>query len=227
MKKILSLFVIVMGMASIASAQDIITTIDSQEIKAKILEISSTQVKYVDFNYQDGPVYVFNADEVASITLANGDIKTFAKNETPEPVRVSNTKIPASTSVTLSNSYILRAGNRYYYNGEEMRGEVYANFLKNNCADAYRLYQHGKGVSTAGWILLGVGVGLDLGLAWWVPYSGYVALACEIACIPTLIVGYTQMHRSAEIYNTSCIVNSQAYWSINASQNGIGIALNF
>lgn len=75
MKKILSLFVIVMGMASIASAQDIITTIDSQEIKAKILEISSTQVKYVDFNYQDGPVYVFNVDEVASITLANGDIK--------------------------------------------------------------------------------------------------------------------------------------------------------
>lgn len=227
MKKILSLFVIVMGMASIASAQDIITTIDSQEIKAKILEISSTQVKYVDFNYQDGPVYVFNADEVASITLANGDVKTFAANENPEPVRVANTEIPATILSTTQNSYILRTGNRYHYNGEEMRGAVYANFLKNNCADAYKLYKHGNAVSTAGWILLGVGVGLDLGLAWWVPYSGYVALACELACIPTLIVGYTQMHRSAEIYNSACIVNSQAYWSINASQNGIGVALNF
>lgn len=220
MKKILSLFVIIVGMASIASAQDIITTIDSQEIKAKILEISSTQVKYVDFNYQDGPVYVFNADEIASITLANGDVKTFAKNESPEPLSVSNSTIT-------QNPYVLRTGNRYYYNGEEMRGEVYANFLKNNCSDAYKLYQHGKSVSTVGWILLGVGVGLDIGFAWWLPYSGYIGLACEIACIPTLIVGYTQMHRSAEIYNTACIVNSQAYWSINASQNGIGIALNF
>ena len=220
MKKILSLFVIIVGMATIASAQDIITTIDSQEIKAKILEISSTQVKYVDFNYQDGPVYVFNADEIASITLANGEVKTFAQKENPESLSVSNSTIT-------QNPYVLRTGNRYYYNGEEMRGEVYANFLKNNCADAYRLYQHGKSVSTAGWILLGVGVGLDIGFAWWLPYSGYIGLACEIACIPTLIVGYTQMHRSAEIYNTACIVNSQAYWSINASQNGIGIALNF
>lgn len=220
MKKILSLFVIIVGMATIASAQDVITTIDSQEIKAKILEISSTQVKYVDFNYQDGPVYVFNADEIASITLANGEVKTFAKKENPESLSVSNSTIT-------QNPYVLRTGNRYYYNGEEMRGEVYANFLKNNCADAYRLYQHGKSVSTAGWILLGVGVGLDIGFAWWLPYSGYIGLACEIACIPTLIVGYTQMHRSAEIYNTACIVNSQAYWSINASQNGIGIALNF
>ena len=220
MKKILSLFVIIVGMATIASAQDIITTIDSQEIKAKILEISSTQVKYVDFNYQDGPVYVFNADEIASITLANGEVKTFAQKENPESLSVSNSTIT-------QNPYVLRTGNRYYYNGEEMRGEVYANFLKNNCADAYKLYQHGKSVSTAGWILLGVGVGLDIGFAWWLPYSGYIGLACEIACIPTLIVGYTQMHRSAEIYNTACIVNSQAYWSINASQNGIGIALNF
>jgi opacity protein-like surface antigen len=220
MKKILSLFVIVMGMATIASAQDIITTVDSQEIKAKILEISSTQVKYVDYNYQDGPVYVFNADEIASITLANGDVKTFAQKVNPESLSVSNNTIT-------QNPYVLRTGNRYYYNGEEMRGEVYANFLKNNCADAYKLYQHGKSVSTAGWILLGVGVGLDIGFAWWLPYSGYIGLACEIACIPTLIVGYTQMHRSAEIYNTACIVNSQAYWSINASQNGIGIALNF
>jgi hypothetical protein len=163
---------------------------------------------------------VFNADEIASITLANGDVKTFAQKVNPESLSVSNNTIT-------QNPYVLRTGNRYYYNGEEMRGDVYANFLKNNCADAYKLYQHGKSVSTAGWILLGVGVGLDIGFAWWLPYSGYIGLACEIACIPTLIVGYTQMHRSAEIYNTACIVNSQAYWSINASQNGIGIALNF
>ena len=103
----------------------------------------------------------------------------------------------------------------------------YANFLKNNCAEAYTKYQYGKSVSTAGWVLLGVGLGLDLGFAWWVPYTSYVALACEIACIPTLIVGYTQMHRSADIFNASCGHSSMMSWSITAGENGFGLALNF
>ena len=55
-----------------------------------------------------------------------------------------------------------------------MRGDVYANFLKNNCTEAYTKYQKGRTVSTVGWILLGVGVGLDLGFAWWAPYTGYI-----------------------------------------------------
>ena len=78
-----------------------------------------------------------------------------------------------------------------------------------------------------GWILLGVGVGLDLGFAWWAPYTGYIGLACEIACIPTLIVGYSQMHSSADIFNLACGRSSMVSWSVTASGNGIGLALNF
>lgn len=220
MKKIL-LFIIMCATTTVF-AQDTIITIDSQKIPAKILEISSTQVKFVEFDYQDGPVYVFEANEIDSIILANGSHKALPKEEVPVSVTTNN-----KINYNNQTSYVIRTGNRYYYNGTEMRGDVYANFLKNNCADAYNQYKHGKGISAIGWILLGAGVGLDIGFAWWAPYAGYIALACEIACIPTLIVGYTQMHRSAEVYNSSCIINSQAYWSINASQNGIGIALNF
>jgi hypothetical protein len=109
-----------------------------------------------------------------------------------------------------------------------MRGDSYASFLSQNCTFAYNQYKKGENVAIAGWILFGVGVGLDLGFSWWLEYSWIPALACEIACIPTLIVGYNKMHKSADVFNANCATkHPQAYWSFNASQNGFGIAYNF
>ena len=221
MKKFI-LSLIAICAATVLSAQDVIVTIDEQQINAKILEISSSEVKYLDFNNQDGPVYVLTIQEILSIQLANGDIKSYERKTTPI-IETSNTTFAQSNN----SSYLIRTGNRYHYNGIEMRGDVYANFLKNNCTEAFNKYQKGKTVSTVGWILLGVGVGLDLGFAWWTPYAGYIGLACEIACIPTLIAGYGQMHSSAEIFNASCGRSSMASWSVTASENGIGLAINF
>lgn len=208
--------------ATVLFAQDVIVTIDGQQISAKILEISSSEIKYLDFNNQDGPVYVLSIQEILSVQLANGDVKSYERKTAPIVVETTTT-----TKQSNNTSYLIRTGNRYHYNGIEMRGDVYANFLKNNCTEAYTKYQKGRTVSTVGWILLGVGVGLDLGFAWWAPYTGYIGLACEIACIPTLIVGYGQMHSSAEIFNVSCGRSSMASWSVTASGNGIGVALNF
>ena len=196
--------------------------IDFSVFIEKILEISSSEVKYLDFNNQDGPVYVLSIQEILSIQLANGDVKSYERKTAPVFVETTTTAKQSHNA-----SYLIRTGNRYHYNGIEMRGDVYANFLKNNCTEAYTKYQKGRTVSTVGWILLGVGVGLDLGFAWWAPYTGYIGLACEIACIPTLIVGYGQMHSSAEIFNVSCGRSSMASWSVTASGNGIGVALNF
>ena len=208
--------------ATVLFAQDVIVTIDGQQISAKILEISRSEIKYLDFNNQDGPVYVLSIQEILSVQLANGDVKSYERKTAPIVVETTTT-----TKQSNNTSYLIRTGNRYHYNGIEMRGDVYANFLKNNCTEAYTKYQKGRTVSTVGWILLGVGVGLDLGFAWWAPYTGYIGLACEIACIPTLIVGYGQMHSSAEIFNVSCGRSSMTSWSVTASGNGIGVALNF
>lgn len=221
MKKFIVLLVAICS-ALVLFAQDVIVTIDEQQISAKILEISSSAVKYLDFNNQDGPVYVLSTQEILSIQLANGDVKLYECSTAPVIVETTTT-----TKQVNNTSYLIRTGNRYHYNGMEMRGDVYANFLKNNCSEAYAKYQNGKSIATVGWILLGVGVGLDLGFSWWVPYTGYIGLACEIACIPTLIVGYSQMHSSVEIFNVSCGRSSMVSWSVTASQNGVGLALNF
>ena len=216
MKKIMLLFVAIIA-TTMLFAQDVIVTTDSKKIEAKILEVSRQQVKYVDFNNQGGPTFVLATDEISSIIFSNGQVKVYEHN-TPKSIVVQP---------EVKNEYILRQGNKYYYDGKMMKGDVYANFLKNNCTEAYNKYQQGYNVAIAGWVLFGVGVGLDVAFSWWLPYSGYVGLACELACIPTLIVGYTQMHRSADLFNSTCVGKSQAYWSVTASQNGVGLALNF
>ena len=221
MKKFILLFVAICS-ALILFAQDVIVTVDEQQISAKILEISSSEVKYLDFNNQDGPVYVLSVQEILSIQLANGDVKSYERKAAPVIVET----VTATQQVN-NVSYLIRTGNRYHYNGVEMRGDVYANFLKNNCAEAYGKYQNGRTIATVGWVLFGVGLGLDLGLVWISPYSGLIGLACEIACIPTLIVGYNRMHSSAEIFNVSCGRNSFVSLGVTASQNGFGLALNF
>lgn len=216
MRKILVMMALVMG-ALTMMAQDVIIKMNEEKIAAKIIEISSTEVKYLEVSMPDGPTFVLSTDEIASIIFSNGQVKVYKHNEKASVV-VQN---------DLIETMIFRTGNKYTHNGVTMKGDMYANFLKNNCAEAYKLYKHGHDVSTAGWVLLGVGVGLDVGFSWWLPYSGYVGLACELACIPTLIVGYTQMHRSADLFNSVCVGKKQAYWSVTASENGIGLALNF
>ena len=214
MKKIILLFVAMIATAMLF-AQDVIVTTDSQKIIAKILEVSSSEVKYVDFNIQEGPTYVLSTDEISSIIFASGQVKVFDHNSKQSVVIQPEVKT------------LYRTGNKYFYDGKQMKGDVYANFLKNNCTEAYNKYQQGYKVSMAGWVLLGVGVGLDVCSICGVPYVGFAALACEIACIPTLIVGYTQMHRSADLFNATCGSNAQLSWSVTTSQNGVGLALNF
>ena len=127
MKKFILLLVAICS-ALVLFAQDVIVTIDEQQISAKILEISSSAVKYLDFNNQDGPVYVLSTQEILSIQLANGDVKLYECSTAPVIVETTTT-----TKQVNSTSYLIRTGNRYHYNGMEMRGDVYANFLKNNC----------------------------------------------------------------------------------------------
>ena len=50
----------------------------------------------------------------------------------------------------------------------------------------------------------------------------------EIVCIPTWVNGARKKANSIETFNAMCRKEkTTTYWSINASQNGIGIALNF
>ena len=65
-------FAILLGTCSLASAQDIITKKDGTDIRAKVLEVAPDEIKYKDWNNQDGPVFIVKPSEILVIRFENG-----------------------------------------------------------------------------------------------------------------------------------------------------------
>lgn len=228
MKKRLFLLSLVLFGTCMVFAQDIIVKINADEIEAKVVNVNDKEITYYKWENQDGPTYAISISNVLFIRYANGQKDVFSttiENNREETKNANNA------------SFIFRSGQTYYYDGKTMKGSAYAKFLNANCPEAYQQYTKGLSVSTAGWGLLTAGCVFDL-FSIVVMYKinektgitlSYVAGALELACIPTLIVGYHKMHKSADIFNMQCAnkKTSTAYWSINADANGIGLALNF
>ena len=73
------IFLIVVVMSICAMAQDIIITNDAKKIDAKILEVSTTEIRYKELDNLDGPIFILRADEINSIIYANGKVVLYNK----------------------------------------------------------------------------------------------------------------------------------------------------
>ena len=84
----ISLGVIALIFSASIEAQDIIVTNDAKKIEAKILEVSKNEIKYKEFNYQDGPTFTLGFEDINSIIYANGKVALYnqdkAKDERPK-----------------------------------------------------------------------------------------------------------------------------------------------
>ena len=228
MKKILSTILLV-AFSVISFAQDIIVTNDARKIEAKILEVSGTEVKYKETGNPEGPTFIISTNDINSIIYANGIVSLFQQSSTEEKDQ---------NSIASKPSYLTRLGDNYTYNGYVMKGDAYANFLRNNCLKAYHIYHKGYVITYAGVLFLSVGVGLEIGTLLGGAIAGgyfnkpliYCGLGCAAVSIPLLIIGFDKMHSSVEVFNQECALNTnrtQSYWSLNANQYGFGFAYNF
>ena len=204
-------------------------------IRGRLMEKANTYVAYtLDAKYHTIPAS--NVEYVKD--LRNGEVTKYLGNALDGTSSNSqSTSSFGKQQVYSAPKYVDRKGNTYYYNGRAMNEDSYCSFLQDNCPEAYDMFHKGNNIAFAGWIFFSVGVGLDLGSMIGYLIAGstkantafsIIGLGCEIACIPTLIVGYSKKHKSVDVYNASCArKTAKSYWSVNASQNGIGIAYNF
>ena len=156
------------------------------------------------------------------------------------------TTTKAQNSLVINNqnnsTLLVPVGLDIYYGEQEMSKKECAEFLSTRHTPAYETFQKGLKCATAGWWTLGAGLAVDLaGSILWAYsgpkesdamfYSGASLIIAGgialIASIPTIYVGYNRIYRGVDMFNASQMSKPQAYWTIQGSQNGIGIALNF
>ncbi|GEM_PF-1156871 len=148
---------------------------------------------------------------------------------------------------------LTRSGNTYFLGNQAMDKKAYIRFLETNCPAAWQKANSGYKTATAGWCLLGIGAGLEIGgVIGVIATAGsmvngttddsmtavnstlglaalyYVGAFSIVASIPTIAVGYAKMHNSVDVYNVACTTAQvRPYWSIQTSKNGVGLAYNF
>ena len=80
-------------------SQDIIITKSGEQIKAKIIEVGKTEIKFKYFDNEDGPIISMNKDEVKTLQLQGKDKKhTNTINIKDDPMSISNDAIKDKTS---------------------------------------------------------------------------------------------------------------------------------
>ena len=81
-----SIILLVFAVLFTAQAQDVITLKNGEEIKAKVTEISTSEIKYKRFENQDGPTIVIAKSDVFIISYEGGRrevINVISNNEQP------------------------------------------------------------------------------------------------------------------------------------------------
>lgn len=84
MKKFFSIYMVVTLMSICAYAQDVIVTKDAKKIDAKILEVTKGEIKYKEFDYQDGPTFTLGIEDINSIIYANGKVALYNQDKAKE-----------------------------------------------------------------------------------------------------------------------------------------------
>ena len=74
-----TLLVVFIGLFGLfmVKAQDVIVLKSTEEIQAKVLEIAPNTVKYVEWDFQDGPVRIVNRSDIFVIKYQNGRKEVF------------------------------------------------------------------------------------------------------------------------------------------------------
>ena len=247
MKHIFSVLFLFVATMLCAQTQnhDLIITNSSERIDAVIIEVTSTEIKYKQADFQTGPTFVLAKSEIASIIYSNGQVQTFQQQAAPsvqqqqpqyqQPVYQGNPYYGVQNTMQPRGQMGHRTciGNDIYLDGRPLTAYQYAELLRRNCPQAYNEYRSGLLMQYCGWSSFGAGVPL-MAIGLWLAIDAdedfwgmaAVGIAFTTASIPLLAVGYPRAKKSHQTYNQYSMGYPMTL-NIQASKNGIGLALNF
>lgn len=219
MKRLVLLFVSLFVIMVPSVAQDIITKKDGTAIKAKVMEVGVSEIRYLDVDKQMDVIYALPKSEVYSVTYENGQ-KELLWNS-------GNTVESLLCGQMTYNSW---------------RGDVSINGIRVDASrylspKDYDRYQSGRTLETIGSIMIGGGAGGALG---WLISSGIgggsdedgtvysICAGLVILGLPLELIGSSMIKKSVRSFN-SANGFAERYLEVNVGvQNyGFGLALKF
>ena len=222
-----------------AQNHDVIITHTSERIDAVITEVTSSEIKYKQADFQNGPTFVISKNDIASIIYSNGQVQTFQPTQPTQQqaqpfVQQYQQPIYQNTPYYGGQAGPLTCiGNDIYMNGRPLNAYEYSELLRRNCPMAYNEYRSGLIMQYCGWTFLGAGIPLmAIGLAlaiedddvfWGMAGAG---IGFTLTSIPLLAVGYPRARNSYRTYN-QYTTGYPITLNLQANKNGIGLALNF
>lgn len=159
MKKIFLLAVATVAAFS-AYAQDVIITRDAKRVEAKILEVSSSEIKYKEFNNLEGPTFVLTTGEINTIIYQNGTVKVFDQQprQAAPAYGAAPAYAPAYGTPQATGTPIVRNDDNYIMGDVRMTEDQYVAFVQQNCTQAYEQYMKGQKLRKSGWGLFASGL---------------------------------------------------------------------
>lgn len=175
---------------------DVIITTKSEKLDVKIMEISSTEIRYKKMDNLQGPTFVISTNDVNTILYENGEVQViehkaaqptqqaqsyqqpaygqqqpaYAQQPQGAPYRRDYGQKPAYGQQYMGNGYIVRQGERYSFNGQPI---VLQDFLYVNCPIAYDYWRKNLIMESMGWGLMGVGIPFSIWGACILSYKKY------------------------------------------------------
>ena len=112
MKKVLLIAALLAGSCLMATAQDIITKKDGTDIKARVKEVSPTEVKYLRWDNQEGPLFILPASDVLIIRFENGS--NYVMDQQPSALSERTSLFVTDPSILEQNGLKYNQLKRYY-----------------------------------------------------------------------------------------------------------------
>ena len=206
-------------------------------IEGEIIAMNNRHVEY----YANGSRNTIPASQIESVTLPNGQIKTYNAAASETSSSVTSTVVTSTTTPTIQKSSanytsgrIYRDNGHFLYNDTYISSKEVARILERENSAAYEQWKKAGGMTIGGAVCTGIGGGLVLGgLFSLISGDAMPCLIMECTALVPLGVGLgltlgasSKYNRAIDIYNSKYDHAAvQLRWSV--APNGVGLALAF
>ncbi|MBL7816058.1 MAG: hypothetical protein JNL70_13660 [Saprospiraceae bacterium] len=214
-------------------SQDIIMLKNGEEVKSKVTEVNSSEVKYKKHSNLEGPTYSANKSDIFMIKYENGEKEVYGAINTKSDLVTHKLDTPThqtnSTSKLNEDKFLRISGFRIYEGNTKISGKEFEAKMRTNPL-AYGDYQTARYLNISSSLISSIGLIYSV-----IPMlneeitpqekktANIVSWSSIAVGLGIGFLGNSKMQKAIATYNSS----QKAVTRLSVNKNGVGLALHF